>query len=74
MSTYACDCTANHSHECAIFKCSVCNRPAIVSAPGDEPTYCPLHCPEHDYRHEPGEGKRCTTCHAEPPHDWGCED
>jgi hypothetical protein len=78
MSTLPCDCAAAtegkwkdaHSHGCAIFKCSVCGDGAYVAPPGDEPTYCTKHCPDHEYEYERGEGWRCKTCHAEPPLDF----
>lgn len=32
-------------------------------------TYCPEHCPEHDFnRHS--DGTYCDTCGSEPPYDW----
>jgi len=33
-------------------------------------TYCPEHCPEHDYTHERGVGFYCMYCGQEPPYDW----
>lgn len=82
MSTYPCDCAAAttgkwadiHSHGCAIFKCGVCGEGAYVAPQGDEPTYCTKCCPDHQYEYERGEGRRCVTCHAEPPDDWYAED
>ena len=56
--------------------CSVCGQPATVYPPDgdDSPTYCEAHCPDHDYRYERGEGWRCFTCFAEPPHDFFSEE
>jgi hypothetical protein len=66
-----CDCgyQFGHRHDCAIFRCSVCSV-LCDSAPAEGPTVCPEHCPDHDYRYERGEGKRCITCGAAPPPDW----
>lgn len=33
-------------------------------------TYCPDHCPDHDYRYEHGAGHYCNNCGQEPPHDY----
>jgi hypothetical protein len=79
MSTHPCDCAAAtegawtdiHAYGCAIFKCVGCGERAIVSPPGGEPTYCTECCPDHEYEREPGEGWRCKTCFAEPPHGRG---
>jgi hypothetical protein len=77
MSSCPCDCAAPtegkwadvHASGCAIFKCVECGGGAIVSPP-DGPTYCTECCPDHEYEYEPGEGRRCKTCFAEPPLDY----
>ena len=82
MSTFPCDCASEtagkwadiHSSDCAIFKCGVCGEGAFVSPPGEAPTYCVECCPDHEYEYEPGEGKRCKTCNAEPPADYYADD
>lgn len=33
-------------------------------------TWCPAHCPDHDYEYERGAGFMCRHCGEEPPHDW----
>lgn len=75
MSTFPCDCPVatggqiGHSHACALFRCA-CGQVAMGAPDGDAPTYCPNCCPDHEYEYERGEGHRCKTCSAEPPHDW----
>lgn len=72
MSSYLCDCGAGrggHGGHCAIFKCGTCGAQASISPPEGE-TYCAECCPDHEYEYEPGEGRRCKTCFAEPPLDW----
>ena len=64
-----CGGTAGHNHYCAIFECHVCGT-ICDSAPVDRPAVCALHCPDHDYRYERGEGHRCINCGSPPPDDW----
>lgn len=65
-----CDCgEPGHVLGCAIFRCAVCGAQTAV-APIDGPAWCFDHCPDHDYRYEPGEGVRCIHCSADPPPDW----
>lgn len=58
-------------------KCRVCgSRDDVISydprgvwAYPFRKTYCPEHCPEHDFnRHR--DGAYCDTCGQEPPYDW----
>lgn len=32
-------------------------------------TYCPEHCPDHDYNRY-RDGTYCDNCGQEPPYDW----
>lgn len=69
--TQNCDCGEphGHKHNCALFTCFVCGGPTLC-APDEGPAYCPEHCPDHDYKYEPCDGKRCVICSAEPPYDY----
>lgn len=33
-------------------------------------TYCPAHCPEHDYIYDRYEGRYCDHCGQNPPPEW----
>jgi hypothetical protein len=33
-------------------------------------TWCPPHCPDHDYRYSRYDGHYCDNCGQEPPFDW----
>lgn len=52
--------------------CTVCwdDDGAICYPDAPSLTYCPAHCPEHDYQHEPGEGRMCVTCGDRPSPDY----
>lgn len=51
------------------FKCGQCGADALCEPP-DGPAVCPACCEDHDYEYEPGFGKMCRHCSAEPPDDW----
>lgn len=33
-------------------------------------TYCPAHCPDHDYTYSRYEGHYCNNCGQAPDDDW----
>lgn len=52
------------------FKCRVCGVECPIAPQLPELPVCEKHCPDHEYRHEGSEGKRCIHCFAEEPWDW----
>lgn len=59
-------------------RCRVCGgRDAVISydprglwAYFFRKTWCPEHCPEHDYENEPGMGPCCIRCSQRHPEPW----
>ena len=37
-------------------------------------TYCPEHCPDHDYVYSRYDGHYCNNCGQQPPLDWHAND
>jgi hypothetical protein len=33
-------------------------------------TWCPPHCPDHDYIYSRGDGHYCNNCGQQPDYDW----
>jgi hypothetical protein len=56
------------------FRCRVCGGECLIAPADGSPGICPDHCEDHDYVYEPGEGKRCVHCFAQPPADWYDDD
>jgi hypothetical protein len=52
-----------------LYGCKVCGVICAVS-PGPGEAVCEKHCEDHDYQYEPGEGRHCVHCWAQPPDDW----
>jgi hypothetical protein len=36
-------------------------------------TYCPEHCPDHEYTYSRYDGHYCSHCGREPDPDWFCD-
>lgn len=66
-----------------MLRCRVCGKTDDVMV-GDprglwaypwRKTYCPAHCPDHDYEYDRDmRGRCCTICAAPAPDDWNYPD
>lgn len=36
-------------------------------------TYCPAHCPDHDYIYSRWDGHYCNNCGQSPNEQWHCD-
>lgn len=50
----------------------ICYDPRWIWAYPIRNTYCPAHCPDHDYTYARYEGHYCKVCAQSPPDDWHC--
>lgn len=48
----------------------ICYDPRGLWAYPFRKTYCPEHCPEHDYARDPGFGIACQICGSPPDMGW----
>jgi hypothetical protein len=48
----------------------ICYDPRELWAFFSRKTYCPDHCPDHDYIYDRYEGHYCGTCGKHPEEDW----
>ena len=53
------------------YRCSVCGAECDIAPDPPSPTFCPKHCPDHDYRYDRSDRSfYCVTCGQQPSPDW----
>lgn len=53
------------------FSCRECGVQCAVAPDPPERAVCPVHCEDHDYRHDRSRaGSFCIHCDEQRPEDW----